>query len=104
MTTTTDDDGTPDPQHGDLRILAHLLTPTEAHMLASCLRAAGIPAHASDTSLVQAQPLWFNALGGARVRVPEALFSQAQGVVAALERGDFALDDDFDVGESPPTR
>lgn len=86
---------------GDWQIIESLLTPTEAHMLKSCLAAAGVPADAGDTNVVQAQDLWFNAMGGVRLRVPQAYVAEAQEVIAAFRRGDFALGDDFDAGESP---
>lgn len=91
----------PEPYLGDMVILEHSLTPTEAQMLSSCLAAAGIRAVADDTNLVQANSLWSIALGGAKVRVPQTQLADAREVLAAFRRGDFALEDDFDVGESP---
>ncbi len=82
----------------DMVIVARDLTPTEAHLLCSCLHAAGVPAEASDTNLVQAHSLLSVALGGARVRVPNAFLTEALDVIAAFKRGDFALGDDFDDG------
>lgn len=91
----------PEPYLGDMVILEHSLTPTEAQMLSSCLAAAGIRAVADDTNLVQANSLWSIALGGAKVRVPQTQIADAREVLAAFRRGDFALEDDFDVGEAP---
>jgi len=84
------------PYHGDMKIVARYLTPTEAHMLCSCLQAAGIPAEAGDTNLVQAHSLLAGAVGGACLRVPEQFVSEAMEVIAAFKRGEFALGEDFD--------
>ncbi|MFZ4286377.1 hypothetical protein [Variovorax sp. HJSM1_2] len=83
---------------GDMQIVARYLTPTEAHMLCGCLRAARIPAETGDTNLVQADELLSPALGGACLRVPEKYVAEALQVMDAFKRGEFALDDDFDVG------
>lgn len=86
---------------GDMVMLERGLTPTEAHMLCACLHAAGIQADAGDANLVQAHSLLTIAVGGASVRVHSAQIAEAQEVLAAFRRGDFALGDDFDPGESP---
>ncbi|MET0210498.1 MAG: hypothetical protein ABW220_15735 [Burkholderiaceae bacterium] len=93
------------PQHdegydGDLTIVARHLTPTEAHMLCGCLTASGIPAETGDTNTVQAHSLLAPALGGACVRVPANYVLRAEATLAALSRGDFALDENFDPGEA----
>lgn len=90
-------DGPPaDPDYaGDLTLLARHLTPTEAHMLCARLQACGIPAEACDTNTVQTHSLLAPALGGASLRVPERYVDEARALMAALERGDFALDEDF---------
>lgn len=87
---------------GDMTIVAKYLTPTEAHMLCSCLNAAGIPADAGDTNTVQAHSLLSIAVGGARVRVPSAHEAEAREVIAAYHRGEFALDEDFDPDADTP--
>lgn len=86
---------------GDMVMLERGLTPTEAHMLCACLHAAGIQADAGDANLVQANSLLTIAVGGASVRVHSSQIAEAQEVLAAFRRGDFALGDDFDPGESP---
>jgi hypothetical protein len=91
-----------DSYHGDMQIVARHLTPTEAHMLCACLHAAGVPAEAGDTNLVQAHSLLTSAVGGACVRVPQEFVANAEEVMRAFQRGDFSLDDDFDVGAPPP--
>lgn len=87
---------------GDLTIVAKNLTPTEAHMLCACLQAGGVPAETADTNLVQTNALLSIAVGGASVRVPANFVDEARAVMAAYERGDFALGDDFSVGEIAP--
>ena len=84
------------PYAGDWQIVARQLSPTEAHMLCACLESAGIPAIVADTHFVQAYQLMAAAVGGATVRVPANHVEEAQSVLAAFERGDYALDDNFD--------
>jgi DNA-binding transcriptional regulator LsrR (DeoR family) len=90
-------DSQEEPYLGDMQIVARHLTPTEAHMLCSCLQAAGVPAQVGDVHLVQMHALLAGAVGGACVRVPSSCVAEAKEVVAAFERGDFSLQDDFDV-------
>ena len=85
---------------GDMVILERGLTPTEAHMLSSCLQSAGIHADAGDTNIVQAHSLLSIAVGGASVRVPSTQLAEAKDVVAAFRREDFDLGDDFDPHET----
>ena len=89
-----------EPYLGDMVILERDLDPTEAHMLCACLRSAGIEADAGDTNLVQTNSLLTIAVGGAKVRVPETQLEDARRIVQAFRRGDFELDDDFDVGQA----
>lgn len=84
----------------DLVAIARLLTPTEAFLMEACLRASGVAARVADAHLVQANDLWFYALGGARVLVPVSQVEAARAVLAAREEGALAIDEDFDVGES----
>jgi len=81
----------------DLFIVAQYLVPTEAHLAQGCLAASGIPAVVADDNLAQAYSLIAPAMGGVRVLVPASFVQQAQEVLAAMERGDFALRDDADV-------
>ena len=91
---------TPIPYQGDLTMVANNLSATEAHMLCACLRAAGIAAQTADTNLVQTHNLLAIAVGGASVRVAANDVAQAHAVMAAYERGEYALDDDFNVGDA----
>jgi hypothetical protein len=86
----------------DLFVVAKYLVPTDAFVAQGCLRAAGVPAVVADNHHVQAYELLSPALGGVRILVPESYIAQSKEVLAALERGDFALDDDADVGASTP--
>ncbi len=90
------------PYLGDMVLLARDLSPTEAHLLTSCLHAAGIPALAGDTNIVQAHGLWALAVGGAKVRVPQTQWQEAMLVMQELRRGAFTLDEDHDVGDAAP--
>jgi hypothetical protein len=80
----------------DLVILARYLAPVDAFIVRNCLRASGVPAVVADDHLVQANSLWTMALGGVRVLVPQQHLAEAQSLLAALERGEFALRDDAD--------
>ncbi len=78
----------------DYEMVARCLDPTQAHVLRGLLRAGGIAAEVADDQLVQTNFLWAPALGGARVLVPGADVAAAKEVIAAFERGEFALGDD----------
>ena len=80
-----------------LYVVASVPLPTEAAMLQGCLVAAGIPAELDDANMAQAYFGAVTALGGVPVMVPPRYLLQAMDVLAAYERGDFALDDDADV-------
>jgi len=82
------------PYLGDMVILARDLNSTEAQMLASFLNSAGIYAEPGDVDTTRSSSLWSIAFGGAKIRVPQAQLAQAQQVLAAFNRGEFALDDD----------
>jgi hypothetical protein len=86
-----------DPHDGDWQTLVTFFSPTEAYLLRGCLQAGGVPAMVADAQLVQAHGLLASAIP-VRVMVPEKLMHQAEQVVAAFQRGDFALPDD----ELPP--
>jgi hypothetical protein len=82
----------------DLVEAARYLVPMEASLVQGCLAASGIPAVLADAHLVQTDLLLAPALGGVRILVPEDYLQQAQAVLDAFQRGDFALDEDADVG------
>ena len=81
----------------DLFIVARYLVPMDATLMQGCLVASGIPAVLADAHLMQTDLLLAPALGGVRILVPSTYVQQAQSVLEAFERGDFALDDNADV-------
>jgi len=83
----------------DLFELARYLIPMEASLVQGCLVAAGVPAVLADANLVQTDLLLAPALGGVRILVPQEHLAQAQAVLEAFQRGEFALGEDADVGE-----
>ncbi len=91
-----DADDEPAPYHGDMVTVARRFTPIDAHVLCACLVAAGIPAIVADAELVQTNMLWSIAVGGVSLRVPQAFVQEANEVIAAFERGEFSLDENFD--------
>jgi len=80
--------------------VARYLVPMDANLVQGCLVAAGIPAVLADANLVQTDLLLAPALGGVRIMVPEDWLRQAEAVLAAYQRGEYALDEDADVGEA----
>jgi len=76
---------------GDLVIVVHNLTSTEAHLYKTLLEATGIPAEVGDVNFSRA----YGSLYSASVKVPETFVAEAKEVLAAFRRGDFALDDEF---------
>ena len=86
-----------DPDYqGDWVVVAQYLSFAEVHILRSLLQNAGIPAEIADAQLVQTDALLIPAMRGARLRVPAMRLAEAQEVMAAFKRGDFALGEDFD--------
>jgi hypothetical protein len=79
---------------GDFVTVAQYLNPMDAHIVCSCLEAAGVPAIVADANLVQTNALWAIAVGGVRIRVHESRVAEAKEVIDAFNHGDFALPDD----------
>jgi hypothetical protein len=88
-----------EPYRGDMVLLVRNLKPTEAHILSSCLVAAGIHAVPGDTHIVQTNSLWALAIGGAKVRVASSQLQDAQQILRSYRKGELSIGDDFDVGE-----
>lgn len=84
-----------DPAQGDWHTLVTFFSPTEAYVLRGCLQAGGVPAVVADAHLVQTHSLLASAIP-VRVMVPVHRLAEAEAVVAAFQRGDFALPDDED--------
>lgn len=89
------------PCLGDWVILARDLDQAEAYPLVSLLTSAGICAELDDIHAVQVGLAL--AMGGVKIRVPQSQLAQARQLLAAFNRGEFALGDDFDAesGERP---
>ena len=68
--------------------------PMEAQLALGLLQAEGIPARLDDIGTAIANWEWRLAIGGIRLRVPEAQAIHARRVLAALEAGEYALVDD----------
>ena len=79
-------------------ILASYTDPLEAQIALGRLLAEGIDARLDDAHSVLANWEWRLAIGGAKLRVPEAQAARAREVLAAIEAGAFALDDGTDDG------
>jgi len=86
------------PTDRDLVEIARYLVPMEARLVQGCLVASGIPAVLADDQLVQTDLLLAPALGGVRILVPSGRAREARAVLDAFGRGEFALDEDADVG------
>jgi hypothetical protein len=78
--------------------VARYLIPMQATLMQGCLVASGIPAVLADAHLMQTDLLLAPALGGVRILAPRDYLQQAQAVLEAFERGEFALGEDADVG------
>lgn len=72
--------------------------PTDAAVLQGCLEASGVPAELSDANMVQAYAGAVTGLGGVRIMVTAPYLQRAVDVLAAYDRGEFALDESADVG------
>ena len=74
-------------------LIARLFTALDAHLLQSRLEAEGVPTVVVDDNIVQTNPFLTMAVGGVRVLVPELQAERAREIARAIERGDYALDD-----------
>jgi hypothetical protein len=93
------DESRPDPS-GPLRACARFLMPMEAQIFAARLEAEGISAHVMDANSTYADGFVSGSgTGGIRVMVPESQMAQAQRLLAAFQAGEFAIDENFDVGK-----
>lgn len=81
-----------DGGEGDWAVVARCASPTQAHLLKGTLQAAGLHAIVADANVVQANPLWTNAVGGVRVLVPASQIESARQTIASFDAGEFDLD------------
>jgi hypothetical protein len=85
---------------GPLRACARFVMPMEAQIFAARLVAEGISAHVMDANSTYADGFVSGSgAGGIRVMVPESQMAQAERLLAAFQAGEFAIDEDFDVGK-----
>jgi hypothetical protein len=88
-----DDSDAPDDDI-DLVTVAQFSDPLKANVLRACLESNGIFAYVWGEHLGVANIFLSIAGGGMRVQVRSDQVDQAREVIAAFERGDFALDED----------
>lgn len=86
--------------HGPLKLCARYLNPMDAQVLVARLQEEGLAARVLDADTVHANGALFGslALGGVRVMVPESQLEDAMRIRAAFDAGEYAIDEDFDVG------
>lgn len=84
--------------------VASFTDPLEAQIALGRLHAEGIDARLDDGHTTIANWEWRLAIGGAKLRVPEAQVHNARSVLAALEASEYALDADEAGPEPPPAR
>ncbi|HEY4529886.1 MAG TPA: DUF2007 domain-containing protein [Luteimonas sp.] len=78
--------------------------PIEAQLALGLLQAEGIPGRLDDIGTAIANWEWRLAIGGIRLRVPDAQAVHARRVLAALDAGEYALDDDGTPADAPGAR
>lgn len=88
-------------------IVARYADPLEAQIARGLLQAEGIYAHLGDEHAALANWEWRLAIGGAKLRVPEAQAGRARRILQAIDAGEYAIDDDGEPatpGLDPPDR
>lgn len=78
----------------DLVTIVRVTEVWEAHIIKARLQAEGLLASIADEHLVSMDWFYSNAIGGVRVQVPACEEDRARNVLEAVQRGDYALDDD----------
>ncbi len=85
----------------DLVTVAHFTNPLKANVLRACLESHGIFAYVWGEHLGVAHIFLSIASGGMRVQVRSDQVAEAREVIAAFERGDFAIDEEHVIDEEP---
>ena len=86
---------------GPLVAITAKLTWFEANILCSLLHSEGIPAQLADTHVATAHHFLSFAAGGIRILIPEHSITRVRDIMAALQRGEYAIEDD---GTDEPAR
>ena len=99
-----DDQVEGEPAYGPLRVCARYLYPMDAQVFAACLQNEGIAATVMDADTVYTTGALFSALprGGVRVMVPAPQLDAALRLRERYDAGEFAIDENFDVGSTDP--
>jgi len=89
------------PGHGPLRVCGRYTSPVNAEVLAARPRSEGVLAHVMDSDTIYANGalFWSLPLGGVRVLVHDSDLELALRIRASCDQGEFAIDEDFDVGK-----
>ena len=77
----------------DLVTVGRFWNPVDANVLRGCLEANGVDAYVVGEHLGTGYNFLSVASGGTRVQVPADQLVRAQEILAALERGDLAIDE-----------
>ena len=83
----------PEQDAGPLITIERMLDPVQAQLVQALLQSEGIPCFIADQQTVQTNPLWTMMVGGVRLQVPQRLAQQAREVIAAMQQGRYALDE-----------
>jgi hypothetical protein len=78
--------------------IARFTVAIDAQVLAGCLDASGIPVFMGNFDTANALS-YMGAAVPIVLRVPARQLEEARAVIAAFERGEFALDEDADYGD-----
>ena len=81
---------------GDLALIARYSTALDAQLLQSRLEVEGVPAFIVDYKI---NAFLTMAVGAVRVFVPESCSARAREIARAIERGDYALDENNECSE-----
>ena len=89
------------PGYGPQRLVARYLNPMDAQVLVARLQQEGLAARVADADTVYANGALFGSLmlGGVRVMVPESQLEEALRIRSAVDAGEYAIDEDFDVNQ-----
>ena len=100
VTTTINEEPVSAENSGKLVRVAGFLNYAEAEVLRSFLESEGIPVVLADAHLAAANQFLSAATGGVRVLVHQANLVHANEMAAGIRRGDYEIDEDFDVGDA----